>query len=119
MYISLLLTLLSRLILLIEVFLTAYLVAGGLPAWFRHVYFESHAHVGLRLKLACGSGEPWTRDADIPQGCPLSMIFTVALYLPCVTIYMLSMVSNLNYMRIIFDVAHKTRAAFERGISDL
>ena len=23
----------------------------GLPAWFRHAYFEYHAHVGLRLSL--------------------------------------------------------------------
>ena len=54
----------------------------GLPAWFRHVYFEYHAHVRLRFKLAAGLGEPWTRDGGIPQGCPLSMMFIVALYLP-------------------------------------
>ena len=54
----------------------------GLPAWFRHVYFEHHAHVRLRFKLAAGLGEPWTRDGGIPQGCPLSMMFIVALYLP-------------------------------------
>ena len=29
-----------------------------------------------------GLGEPWTRDGGIPQGCPLSMMFIVALYLP-------------------------------------
>ena len=34
------------------------------------------------FKLAAGLGEPWTRDGDIPQGCPLSMMFIVALYLP-------------------------------------
>ena len=34
------------------------------------------------LKLAAGLGEPWTRDCGIPQGCPLSMMFIVALYLP-------------------------------------
>ena len=34
----------------------------GLPGWFRHAYFEYHAHVGLRFKLATGLGEPWTRD---------------------------------------------------------
>ena len=55
----------------------------GLPGWFRHVYFEYHAHVRLRFKLAgLGLGESWTRDGGIPQGCPLSMMFIVALYLP-------------------------------------
>ena len=54
----------------------------GLPGWYRHTYFEYHAHVRLRLKLASGLGEPWTRDGGIPQGCPLSMMFIVALYLP-------------------------------------
>ena len=54
----------------------------GLPGWFRHAYFEYHAHVRLRFKLSCGLGQPWTRDGGIPQGCPLSMIFIVALYLP-------------------------------------
>ena len=51
----------------------------GLPGWFRHAYFEYHAHVRLRFKLATGLGEPWTRDGGIPQGCPLSMMFIVAL----------------------------------------
>ena len=51
----------------------------GLPGWFRHAYFEYHSHVRLRLKLAAGRGEPWTRDGGIPQGCPLSMVFIVAL----------------------------------------
>ena len=54
----------------------------GLPGWFRHAYFEYHAHVRLRFKLASGLGEPWTRNGGIPQGCPLSMMFVVALYLP-------------------------------------
>ena len=54
----------------------------GLPGWFRHAYFEYHAHVRLRFKLATGLGEPWTRDGGIPQGGPLSMMFIVALYLP-------------------------------------
>ena len=54
----------------------------GLPGCFRYAYFEYHAHVRLRFKLASGLGEPWTRDGDIPQGCPLSMMFIVALYLP-------------------------------------
>ena len=29
----------------------------GLPGWFRHAYFEYHAHVRLRFKLASGLGE--------------------------------------------------------------
>ena len=44
--------------------------------------FEYHAHVRLRFKLASGLGQSWTRDGGIPQGCPLSMMFNVALYLP-------------------------------------
>ena len=40
------------------------------------------ANVRLRSKLACGLGSPWVRDGGIPQGCPLSMVFIVALYLP-------------------------------------
>ena len=55
----------------------------GLPGWFRHVYSECHARVRKRFKLSAGFGEPWTRDAGILQGCPLSMMFIVALYLPC------------------------------------
>ena len=42
----------------------------GLPSWFRHAYFEYHAHVRLRFNLASGHGGPWTRDGGIPQGCP-------------------------------------------------
>ena len=36
----------------------------------------------MRFKLASGLGAPWTRDGGIPQGCPLTMMFIVALYLP-------------------------------------
>ena len=32
--------------------------------------------------MASGLGEPWTRDGGIPQGCPLNMMYIVALYLP-------------------------------------
>ena len=52
----------------------------GLPSWFRRVYFSYHARVKLRFNFAAGLGEPWTWDGGIPQGCPLSMVFTVALY---------------------------------------
>ena len=44
--------------------------------------FEFRAHVRLRFKLATGIGEAWTGKGGIPQDCPLSMVFTVALYLP-------------------------------------
>ena len=54
----------------------------GLPGWFRHAYFEYHAHVRLRFKFASGLGQSWTRDGGTPQGCPLSMMFIVALNLP-------------------------------------
>ena len=82
MFISLLLMSVSPLILLMEVILDRVLSSLGLPGWFRHAYFEYHAHVRLRFELASCLGEPWTRDGGIPQGCPLSMMFTVALYLP-------------------------------------
>ena len=54
----------------------------GLPAWFRKVYFSFHSQVRLRFKLATGLGESWCRDGGIPQGCPLSVVFIVALYVP-------------------------------------
>ena len=54
----------------------------GLPDWFRKVYFSFHSQVRLRFKLAAGLCEPWCRDGVVPQGCPLSMIFIVALYVP-------------------------------------
>ena len=50
----------------------------SLPDWFRHAYFEYHAHVRLRFRLASGLGQAWTRDGSIPQGCPLGMMFLVA-----------------------------------------
>ena len=50
----------------------------GLPGWFRHFYFEFHAKVRLRFKLAAGTVGAWTRDGEIPQGCPLSMVFIAA-----------------------------------------
>ena len=54
----------------------------GLPAWFRKVYFSFHSDVRLRFKLAAGLGVAWKRDGGIPQGCPLSMVFIIALYTP-------------------------------------
>ena len=32
--------------------------------------------------LLTGLGEPWCRDGGIPQGCPLRVVFIVALYVP-------------------------------------
>ena len=52
-----------------------------LPDWFRKVYFSFHIQVRLRFKLATRLGER-CRDGVIPQGCPLSMVFIVALYVP-------------------------------------
>ena len=54
----------------------------GLPGSFRRTYFAYHSQVRLRFKLATGLGEPCCGDGGIPQGCPLSMVFTVALYVP-------------------------------------
>ena len=54
----------------------------GLPDWFRKAYFAYHSQVRLGFKLAAGLGEPWCRDGGIPQGCPLSMVFIVALFVP-------------------------------------
>ena len=42
----------------------------GLPAWFSRVYFAFHGQVRLGFKLASG------------LGCPLSMVFIVALCVP-------------------------------------
>ena len=53
-----------------------------LPDWFRKVYFSFHSQVRLRFKLAAGLGDPWCRDGGIHQGCPLSMVFIVPLYVP-------------------------------------
>ena len=52
------------------------------PDWFREHYFSFHNQVRLGFKLAAGLGEPWCRDGRIHQGCLLSMIFIVALYVP-------------------------------------
>ena len=54
----------------------------GLPGWFTRTYFAYHSQVRLGLKLTAGFGESWCRDGSIPQGCPLSMVFIVALYVP-------------------------------------
>ena len=66
----------------------------GLPGWFRHAYFEYHAHVGMRFKLASGLGAPWTRDGGIPQGCPhgadtclLRWVFSLSCMLIILSVY--------------------------------
>ena len=46
------------------------------------MYFECHAHVRIRFKLASVVGKGRVRDGGVPQGCTLSMMVTVALYLP-------------------------------------
>ena len=75
----------------------------GLPDWFRRAYFSFHSQVRLRFKLAAGLGEPWCRDGGIPQGCPLSMIFIVALYVG-VVIWMRCLMLSLSCMLIILSV---------------
>ena len=42
----------------------------GLPDWFRHAYFQYHAGVRLRFKLAAGLGKSWTRDGRDSSGVP-------------------------------------------------
>ena len=42
--------------------------------------FSFHSQARLTFRLAAGLGESWCRDGGIVQGCPLSMVFIVALY---------------------------------------
>ena len=42
----------------------------GLPGWFRHAYFQYHAHLRLRFKLSCGLGQSWKRDGASDMGVP-------------------------------------------------
>ena len=76
------LTLLTPLTLLIGPFLTVLWVDLGCLTSSRGAYFAYHSQVRLWFKLAAGLGEPWCRHGGIPQGCPLSMVFIVALYVP-------------------------------------
>ena len=77
----------------------------GLPPWFRKVYFSLHSQVRLRFKLAAGLGEPWCKDGGIPRAGPLSMVFTVALYVPwCRHLDSLPDVKPLNSMLITLSV---------------
>ena len=50
----------------------------GLPAWFRHAYFQYHAGVRLRFKLAVGLALSGVLDSgwirDVPQGCPKQLL---------------------------------------------
>ena len=57
-------------------------VAWGCLTGFARFILSFHSRVRLRFKLAAGLGEPWCRNGGFPQGCPLSMIFIVALYVP-------------------------------------
>ena len=53
---------------------------GYLIGFVRFISF--HSQVRLKFKLAAGLGESWCWDGGIPLGCPLSMVFIVALYVP-------------------------------------
>ena len=77
-----LLILLSPLILFDRSILDCTLGRLGLPDWFRKGYFSFRSQLRLRFKLAAGLGEPWCRDGGIPRGCPLSVVFIVALCVP-------------------------------------
>ena len=46
------------------------------------LFFSSRARCALGFGLAAGLGALWCRDGGILQGCPLSMVFVVALYVP-------------------------------------
>ena len=86
----------------------------GLPDWFRKVYFSFHSQVRLRFKLGAGLGEPWCRDGGIPQGCPLSMVFIVALYVPwCRHLDALPNVKPQLYADNLKSSAVRPRALFE------
>ena len=88
----------------------------GLPDWFRKVYFSFHSQVRLRFKLATGLGEPWCRDGGIPQGCPLSMVFIVALYVPwCRHLESLPDIKPQLYADNLKCSAARPRALFESG----
>ena len=81
MFISLLLMLLSLSIRLIGVFWRGFwAVLACLPGSVIPI-LSIMLMFGYVFKLAAGLGQPWTRDGGIPQCCPLSMMFTVALYL--------------------------------------
>ena len=84
----------------------------GLPGWFRHAHFEYHARVRMRFKLASDLGAPWTRDGGIPQGCPLSMMFVVALYLPWCRYLSAQVGVQPQCMPIILSVYPETRTYF-------
>ena len=86
----------------------------GLPDWFRKVYFSFHSQVRLRFKLGAGLGESWCRDGGIPQGCPLSMIFIVALCVPwCRHLEALPDVKPQLYADNLKCSAQRPRALFE------
>ena len=54
----------------------------GLPAWFRHAYFSSMHMLGCGSSLLLGFVSHGPGVGGIHQGCPLSMMFLVAVYLP-------------------------------------
>ena len=88
----------------------------GLPAWFRHAYFEYHSHVRLRFKLAAGLGQPWTRDGGIPQGCPLRRCLLLLSTFLGVGILVLNVMSLPNFMLIILSACPGTLACFCRRL---
>ena len=65
------------------------------------------------MKLATGLGELWW-DGGIPQGCPLSMVYIVALYVPwCRHLESLPDVEPQHYAYNLKCIAERLRALFE------
>ena len=82
----------------------------GLPDWFRRACFSYHGQVRLQFKLAAGLGEPWC----ILQGCPVSMVFTVALYVPwCRHLDSMPDIKPQLYANNLNCIADRPRALFE------
>ena len=85
----------------------------GLPGWFRHAYFEYHAHVRMRFKLASGLGEPWTRDGVCSSGMPFEYdVYSCPFICLGAAICLLRWEFSLSYMLIILSVCPGIRTCF-------
>ena len=82
MFMSLLLTWLSLSTLLIVVLWNWFWGVWDFLSGFVELILAIMLTFASGFKLACGLGSPWTGEGGIPQGCPLGMVFMVALYLP-------------------------------------
>ena len=96
-------------------FLDCVLGRSGLPAWFRRTYFAYHS--SSKVRTSCLS---WCGDGGISQGCPLSMVFTVALYVPWCRylepqLYVDNLKCSVQCPRAFFDAARLT-ARYVRAV---